>query len=146
MRVVVQRVSRAGVEIESRAVGTIGAGICIFLGIGQGDTKKDVDFLVRKTSRLRIFPDENDRMSKSVIDTGGEVLVVSQFTLYGNCRNGCRPDFTRAASPEEAEPLYEYFLVEMEKALGRKVSSGRFRAMMNVSLINDGPVTLVIES
>ncbi len=146
MRVVVQRVSKAAVEIDSTVVGAIGVGICIFLGIGQDDTKKDVDFLVRKMSRLRIFPDENDRMTKSVIDTGGEVLVVSQFTLYGNCRNGCRPDFTRAAPPEEAKPLYDYFLVEMEKAIGKKVASGRFRAIMDVSLVNDGPVTLVIES
>ena len=146
MKVIVQRVSRASVAIDNREVGSIGPGLCLFLGVGRGDTKKDVDYLVRKTSRLRLFADESGKMTKSVIDTGGAVLVVSQFTLYGSCRNGCRPDFTKAASPQEAEPLYEYFLVEMEKALGTAVASGQFRAMMDVSLINDGPVTLVIES
>jgi len=146
MKVVVQRVSRAHVSIDDIRVGSIGPGLCLFLGIGQGDNEDDVDFLVRKVSRLRIFSDESDKMTKSVMDIDGEVLVVSQFTLYGNCRNGCRPDFTKAAPPSDAEPLYDYFLAEMEHALGKEIASGQFRKMMDVSLVNDGPVTLVIES
>ena len=146
MRVVVQRVEQASVSVDHSVVGSIGKGLCVFLGIGTPDQEKDAAFLAKKVVRLRVFPDANGKMSLSVVDIKGEILVVSQFTLYGSCRNGCRPDFTSAAPPLHAEPLYEFFLKEIEKELGFRPQRGKFREMMNVSLVNDGPVTLWIDS
>jgi len=145
MRVVVQRVSEASVCVDGERVGAIDKGLCVLLGIGPEDTEKEASFLAKKLAKLRVFPDEQGKMSKSVLDEQAGILVVSQFTLYGQCCNGCRPDFTRAAPPKLAEPLYEYFLSELERELGRGVESGRFGQMMQVSLVNDGPVTLIIE-
>ena len=146
MRVIVQRVLEASVTIDHTVVGAIGKGLCIFLGIGLGDLQKDAAFLAKKVVRLRVCPDTADKMSLSVVDAQGEIIVVSQFTLYGSCRNGCRPDFTKAAPPVIAEPLYETFLQEIEKELGKPPKSGKFREKMAVSLVNDGPVTLLIDS
>lgn len=151
MRVVVQRVSQASVSIqpdgqESHIVGQIGKGLCLFVGIGKESTKEHATYLAKKVSSLRIYPNDEGKMFYNVKDCQGEVLVISQFTLYGNCRNGNRPDFTDAAPPEQAEALYSYFVSELEREIGKPVQQGRFREMMQVSLINDGPVTILIES
>jgi D-aminoacyl-tRNA deacylase len=146
MKVVVQRVLRASVTVETIEVGAIGSGLTVFIGITHDDTKNDATFLAKKVARLRVFPDKEGKMSRSVIDIQGEVLVVSQFTLYGSCKKGCRPDFIAAAPPSIAEPLYEYFLSCLEQELGKPTKHGRFREMMHVSLVNDGPVTILIES
>ena len=145
MRAVVQRVSEARVRVDSEVVGEIQAGLLVFLGIGREDTEKDVDFLAGKISNLRIFPDEAQKMNLSLLDSGGAMLVVSQFTLHGDCRKGRRPAFIAAAPPEQAEPLYERFIAHVEK-LGLRVAAGRFGAMMEVELVNDGPVTLLLDS
>lgn len=145
MRAVVQRVSEARVRVDSEAVGEIRAGLLVFLGIGREDTEKDVDFLAGKISNLRIFPDEARKMNLSLLDSGGAMLIVSQFTLHGDCRKGRRPAFIAAAPPEQAEPLYERFIAHVEK-LGLRVAAGRFGAMMEVELVNDGPVTLLLDS
>ena len=146
MRVIVQRVLEASVAVDHSVVGSIGKGLCVFLGIGHGDQEKDASFLAKKVVRLRVFPDSAEKMSLSVADVQGDILVVSQFTLYGDCKNGCRPDFTRAAPPPLAEQLYEVFLKEVEKELGKPPQRGEFRKKMLVSLHNDGPVTLLIDS
>ncbi len=145
MRAVVQRVSKACVRVDSEVVGEIRGGLLVFLGVGREDTEKDVDFLADKTTNLRIFPDEAQKMNLSLLDTGGALLVVSQFTLHGDCRKGRRPAFIAAAPPEQAEPLYERFVVRVEN-LGVRVATGRFGAMMEVELVNDGPVTLLLDS
>ena len=145
MRAVVQRVSEARVRVDSEVVGEIQAGLLVFLGVGQEDTEKDVDFLAEKISNLRIFADEAQKMNLSLLDSGGAMLVVSQFTLHGDCRKGRRPAFIAAAPPEQAEPLYERFIAHVEK-LGLRVAAGRFGAMMEVELVNDGPVTLLLDS
>ena len=145
MRAVVQRVRKAKVEVEGRVVGEIGEGLLAFLGVGEGDTEKDGEYLANKNANLRIFPDEKGHMNLSVVDTGGAVLVVSQFTRWGDCRKGRRPSFAHAARPEKAVALYEAFM-ENVKALGIRVASGRFQEMMDVHLINDGPVTLLLDS
>ncbi|MFO8082784.1 MAG: D-aminoacyl-tRNA deacylase [Desulfobacterales bacterium] len=145
MLAVVQRVTESSVETEGRIVGKIGPGLMVLLGVAKGDTTKDVDFLAEKISNLRIFEDEDRKMNLSLLDTGGEMLVVSQFTLLGNCRKGRRPSFVDAAEPEMANTLYEYFTKQV-KSKGIKVQSGRFGAMMQVYLINDGPVTLIVET
>lgn len=145
MRAVVQRVSEARVRVDSEAVGEIRAGLLVFLGIGREDTEKDVDFLAEKISNLRIFADEAQKMNLSLLDAGGAMLVVSQFTLHGDCRKGRRPAFIAAAPPGQAEPLYERFIAHVEK-LGLRVAAGRFGAMMEVELVNDGPVTLLLDS
>ena len=145
MRAVVQRVSEARVRVDSEVVGEIQAGLLVFLGVGREDTEKDVDFLAGKIAGLRIFPDEAQKMNLSLLDAGGAMLVVSQFTLHGDCRKGRRPAFIAAAPPEQAEPLYERFVAQVEK-LGLRVSAGRFGAMMEVELVNDGPVTLLLDS
>ena len=137
---------KASVEVDQVVVGAIGKGLCVFLGIGHDDQQKDVAFLAKKVVRLRVFSDAAGKMSLSVRDVGGDVIVVSQFTLLGDCTKGCRPDFTQAASPQLAERMYEAFLREVEKELQKPPQSGRFREMMQVSLVNDGPVTLVIDS
>ncbi len=146
MRVVVQRVLDASVTVDHTVVGAIGKGLCVFLGIGLNDKEKDAAFLAKKVVRLRVFPDTAGKMSLSVVDVQGDILVVSQFTLYGSCTNGCRPDFTQAASPQIALPLYEMFLKEIEKELGKVPQKGKFQEMMKVSIVNDGPVTLLINS
>lgn len=145
MRAVVQRVSEARVRVDSEVVGEIRAGLLVFLGVGREDTEKDVDFLADKTTNLRIFPDEAQKMNLSLPDAGGAMLVVSQFTLHGDCRKGRRPAFIDAAPPELAEPLYERFVAQVGKR-GVPVAAGRFGAMMEVELVNDGPVTLLLDS
>jgi D-tyrosyl-tRNA(Tyr) deacylase len=145
MRAVVQRVKWARVEVNGVSVGEIGGGLLVFLGVGERDMEKDSEYLARKVAHLRIFPDENDLMNRSVSETGGAVLVVSQFTLWGDCIKGRRPSFTRAARPERAKELYEHFVGAL-RAEGLSASTGRFQEMMEVHLVNDGPVTLLLDS
>lgn len=145
MRLVVQRVSSAEVKVDGKTTGKIEKGFLVLLGIKTTDTKKEADYLVKKLCGLRVFTDENDKMNLALKDVGGELLIVSQFTLYGDCSGGNRPSFTDAARPEIAEPLYEYFCEEcMKKEIN--VQRGIFGADMKVSLVNDGPVTIIIES
>lgn len=146
MRAVIQRVSHARVEVEGETVGEIGRGLLILLGVAQGDDEAAAQYLARKISGLRIFPNEAGKMDLSLNDIQGEALVVSQFTLYGDCRKGRRPNFTQAAHPDEAKRLYELFCFELGQAGVRRVATGVFGAMMQVSLCNDGPVTLIVES
>lgn len=145
MRAVVQRVKRARVEVNGRITGEIGPGLLIFLGVGEEDTEKDCDYLANKIVHLRIFSDDQGLMNLSLIEIEGAVLVVSQFTLWGDCRKGRRPSFTRAARPEKARELYEYF-IGILRGKGLKVSTGEFQEMMDVHLVNDGPVTLILDS
>lgn len=145
MRVVIQRVKNASVEIDGNVNGKINTGFLVLLGIASTDTKQDVDYLVKKVVNLRVFSDENDKMNLSLKDVNGELLVISQFTLYGNCREGNRPSFIEAANPDVAIPLYEYFVEECRKQIS-VVETGVFGADMKVSLLNDGPVTIIIES
>ncbi|NVM20165.1 MAG: D-tyrosyl-tRNA(Tyr) deacylase [Desulfobacterales bacterium] len=145
MRAVVQRVSSSGVRVGDRTVGQIGPGLLVLLGISGSDKEKDADYLSDKVVHLRVFEDDNGKMNRSLIETGGEIMVVSQFTLLGNCRKGRRPSFVEAAPPERAEKLYEYF-VDQIRSKGVTVATGRFQAKMTVSLVNDGPVTLILES
>lgn len=145
MKVVVQRVKNACVEIDGETVGRIGHGLMLLVGIKRGDTAEDIAYVADKIAGLRIFEDQEGKMNRSVIDEGGEILSVSQFTLYGDTSHGRRPSFIEAARPEVAEPLYEAFNAKL-RSRGIGVSTGRFGAMMAVSLINDGPVTIIIES
>ena len=145
MRVCVQRVSEASVETDGKTVGAIGPGLLVLLGIGQSDTPAEVTQLVDKIINLRVFADDQDKMNRSLLDIQGQMLVISQFTLWGDCRKGRRPSFTSAAPPELAEPLYESF-VERVAGQGIRVATGQFAAQMDVALVNDGPVTLVLES
>jgi len=145
MIAVVQRVSRASVTVEGAVTGEIGTGLLVLLGVREGDADGDADHLARKIGGLRIFRDENDKMNRSCSDAGGAMLVVSQFTLCGDCRKGRRPSFEHAAEPAEATRLYEYFCGRLRQQ-GYRVETGVFGAMMDVELVNDGPVTLVIES
>lgn len=145
MKAVLQRVKQSSVQVDSKVVGKIGVGILVLLGVGKDDTPKDAEFLAQKTAQLRIFEDNEGKMNLSVLDAGGAVLVVSQFTIYGDCRKGRRPSFDGAAEPKKAEELYNYY-VEQLRGLGLKVETGQFKAMMDVALVNDGPVTLIIES
>ncbi|MBT3256441.1 MAG: D-tyrosyl-tRNA(Tyr) deacylase [Deltaproteobacteria bacterium] len=145
MRAVVQRVRESRVEVKNRVVGQIGPGLLILLGVGQDDTLKDCEYLAGKISHLRIFSDEKGFMNLSLLDTKGAALVVSQFTLWGDCRKGRRPSFVKAAPPEPARDLYEHF-VELLKREGLTVATGMFQEMMDVHLINDGPVTLMLDS
>ena len=145
MRAVIQRVSRASVSVDNEVVGRIGKGILVLLGVAQGDDDSSADYLAEKTVGLRIFEDAAGKMNLSVADIGGEVLVVSQFTLYGDVRKGKRPSFDRAARPEDANRLYEHYISRI-RAAGLKCEAGRFQAMMEVELVNDGPVTIVIDS
>ena len=146
MIAVVQRVCKSSVSIDRNVVGSIGQGLMILLGIETEDHEPDADWLVRKLLALRIFDDNNGVMNLSVKDVQGDVLVVSQFTLHGSTKKGNRPSYIRAAKPEKAIPLYQYFLRECEMGLGKKVASGEFGADMQVSLINDGPVTIIMDS
>jgi len=142
---VVQRVTEGDVRIQDEVVGEIGPGLLVLLGVSQTDEEKDADYLAEKIVHLRIFGDHEGKMNRSLVDTGGEMLVVSQFTLLGDCRKGRRPSFVRAAPPDKAEALYEVFM-DRVRAKGVSVASGTFQAMMAVSLVNDGPVTLIVES
>jgi D-tyrosyl-tRNA(Tyr) deacylase len=146
VKAVVQRVSRAEVRTGGAVAGRIGPGVCVLLGVGRGDGQAEVDWLAGKVARLRIFPDEHGRFDRSLLDTGGGVLVVSQFTLYGDPRKGNRPSFTEAAEPAAAEPLYEAFCDALAAAGVASVERGRFGAAMAVELVNDGPVTLLLEA
>lgn len=137
--------SRAEVRVAGKPVGRIGPGLCVFLGIGKDDSEANVDHLAEKIKNLRIFEDENGKMNLSVEEVREEVLVVSQFTLYGDCRKGNRPSFSNAASPDQAEKLYEYF-VRCLRGAGLTVATGQFKARMDVTLINDGPVTFIVEN
>ena len=145
MRAVIQRVSSASVSIDGEVVSRIGAGLVVLAAVGRDDTDADADYVVEKTVHLRIFPDAEGRFDRSVMDTGGSLLVVSQFTLYGDVRRGRRPSFTDAAPPAEAEERFAA-LVERFRATGVPVETGQFQAMMDVSLVNDGPVTLILDS
>ena len=145
MRAVIQRVSRAEVRVAGESVGSIGHGLCVFLGIGKDDSQADVEQLAEKIKKLRILEDENGKMNLSLEDKREELLVVSQFTLYGDCRKGNRPSFSNAAAPDQAEKLYEYF-VERLRDSGLTVATGQFKARMEVTLVNDGPVTFIVEN
>ena len=146
MRIVIQRVRHASVSIEGEVHGSIGQGLLVLVGVENGDTIDDALWLADKTVALRIFNDENGVMNRSVVDAGGDVLVVSQFTLYASTRKGNRPSYVRAAGPEAAVPLYERFVAVTGKLLGRPVQTGVFGADMQVELVNDGPVTIWIDS
>jgi len=146
MRAVIQRVSRASVVVKDTTMGAINAGVLIFLGVGDTDGAEDVEWLVGRIAKLRIFEDETGRMNRSLIDGGGEALVISQFTLFGRLNKGNRPSFNRAALPEQAVPLYEQFVRELSTTLGKEVPTGCFGENMQVEAHNDGPVTLVIDT
>ncbi|WP_422930817.1 D-aminoacyl-tRNA deacylase [Singulisphaera sp. PoT] len=145
MRAVLQRVTRASVDVDGRRVGEIGKGWLVLLGVAKGDVEADAERLAEKVVNLRAFEDDQEKMNLSATDIGGGVLVVSQFTLLGDCRTGRRPSFIEAADPAEAERLYLYF-ADRVRALGLEVATGQFRAMMKVELVNDGPVTLLLDS
>ncbi|HLN20808.1 MAG TPA: D-aminoacyl-tRNA deacylase [Bacteroidales bacterium] len=146
MRAVIQRVREASVTINNKCTSRIGNGLLILLGIETEDNKEDSEWLSGKIVQLRIFDDENNIMNRSVTDTGGDILVVSQFTLHARTKKGNRPSYVRAARPETAIPLYNDFIERTEQLLGRRVKTGEFGAMMQVSLINDGPVTIIIDT
>ena len=145
MRAVVQRVTRASVTIEGEITGEIGNGLVVLLGVARDDTREDADYLAAKIAALRIFDDAEGRMNVSVKEMNGGLLIVSQFTLYGDVRRGLRPSWSDAAAPEVAEPLYDYFVERSRKLLGR-VETGSFRKTMQVKLVNDGPVTILLDS
>ncbi len=145
MRAVVQRVKSATVSVDEGLIACIGKGLVVFLGVGKGDDGGDVEYLVGKIPHLRIFQDEQEKFNLSLMDVGGEILVVSQFTLFGDCRKGRRPSFTEAADPEYARNLYDHFVYKLREK-GLPVKAGRFQVMMMVNLANDGPVTLLLDS
>jgi len=146
MKAVIQRVQKASVTVDHEIVGSIERGMCIFLGVLDTDTEEDAVWLAKKIASLRIFPDVQGKMSQDIFEISGQCLVVSQFTLAASCMSGKRPDFTRAAGKERAKELYEKFLHILEKELGKAPETGRFQAKMQVLLVNDGPVTFIIES
>ena len=145
MRAVVQRVLRASVAVNGLEVGSINQGILVLLGVGHKDVRQDAEYMAEKVVHLRIFADEQGKMNRSLLDVSGGLLAVSQFTLWGDCRKGRRPSFVAAAEPAKAETLYEAF-IDHARSLGVTVASGRFQEMMEVSLVNDGPVTLLLDS
>jgi D-tyrosyl-tRNA(Tyr) deacylase len=145
MRAVVQRVKSSSVIVEGKVVGEIGKGLLVLLGVAKPDTSEDADYLADKIINLRIFEDENSKMNRSLLAAGGQMLVVSQFTLLGDCKKGRRPSFVHAAGQDQAVRLYERF-IDQARQKGVSVKTGRFRSMMDVFLINDGPVTLIVES
>lgn len=145
MRAVVQRVNEASVSIDNEIVSKIGKGLLVFVGVKPDDTKTDRDYIINKVTNLRIFEDENGKMNLSVKDVDGEILIVSQFTLYGDCRKGRRPSFVRAGDPKEAEQVYNDFIEEILKE-PLKIQTGVFQAEMDINLINDGPVTMLLDS
>lgn len=144
MKLVIQRVKNASVKVEEKTVGKIKKGFLVLIGIKAGDTKEQADYLAKKLCNLRIFTDENDKMNLALKDVGGKLLIVSQFTLYGNCNDGNRPSFIEAERPENAIPLYEYFCDKCQER-GIEVQKGVFGAHMEVELLNDGPVTIIME-
>jgi D-tyrosyl-tRNA(Tyr) deacylase len=144
MRAVVQRVIQGSVTVDRQTVGAIGQGLVVLLGVSRGDTEKAADVLAEKITQLRIFEDGDGKMNRSLLDTGGSMLVVSQFTLLGDCRKGRRPSFAQAAPPQQAESLYDHFVRRVAQ-MGIHTATGRFRASMQVALTNDGPVTLILE-
>lgn len=146
MRAVIQRVSEASVSVGGREISATGAGLLVLLGVEELDEMEDISWLCGKISRMRIFPDEEGKMNRSVVDVGGGIIVVSQFTLHASTKKGNRPSFLRAAAPAISEPLYEAFCATLEAELGKPVGRGIFGADMKVSLVNDGPVTIVIDS
>ena len=146
MRVLLQRVKEASVKVEDKLISKIGAGFLILLGIETEDTLDDISWLTGKIARLRVFSDSNDAMNLSITDTHGDCIVVSQFTLHASTKKGNRPSFIKAARPEIAIPLYEAFVLQLEKEIAVKIHTGEFGAMMDVALINDGPVTIIIDS
>ena len=146
MKAVVQRVSRASVRIDGQTVGEIGRGLLVLLGVGQDDAAADTEWMIKKLLALRIFPDDAKNMNRSVTDIGGGILVVSQFTLYGDAGKGTRPSFSEAMPPGEAERFYNDFMAKLRTATTLKVAEGKFAAMMDVELVNDGPVTIVLDS
>src|SRR6266702_2160889 len=145
MRAVVQRVTRASVTVDGEIVGEIGNGLVVLLGIARDDAEKDAEYLVEKIAALRIFDDESGRMNRSVTEVHGGLLIISQFTLYGDVRRGLRPSWIDAAPPEIAEPLYDFFVRQARSAI-KEVATGRFQAVMQVELVNDGPVTILLDS
>ena len=145
MRAVIQLVREASVTVDGEIIGSIGKGLLILLGVHQEDSEQDVAFLAEKSVNLRIFADDNNKMNRSVLDIGGEILVVSQFTLLGDCRKGRRPSYSSAAPPDKADRLYRLFVDEIRR-LGVPAATGKFQAMMEVRLLNDGPVTLLLDS
>ena len=145
VKAVVQRVSSAEVNVDGHTVGRIGEGVMVLIGVARGDTERDADYLSDKIVNLRIFEDPDGKMNLSLLDIEGEMLVVSQFTLLADCRKGRRPSLAGAAGPEEADELYEYFVQKTQRSI-KKVAAGRFRTMMKVSLVNNGPVTMILES
>jgi D-aminoacyl-tRNA deacylase len=146
MRVVIQKVSEAKVTVEGKEISSVGKGLLVFLGIEDADTEEDIDWLTKKIVQLRIFNDESGVMNRSVQEAGGDIIVVSQFTLHASTKKGNRPSYIRASKPDFAVPMYEKFIARTEEVLGKKVGTGIFGAMMNVSLVNDGPVTIIIDS
>ena len=146
MRAVIQRVSEASVTIEGKVKSKIGQGLLVLLGIEDADTREDIEWLAGKISRLRIFDDENGVMNRSVTDIDGDMMVVSQFTLHASTKKGNRPSYLKAAKPEVAIPLYEQFIKATEMLIGKKAGTGEFGAMMQVALVNDGPVTIIIDT
>ncbi|MCE4564050.1 MULTISPECIES: D-aminoacyl-tRNA deacylase [unclassified Maribellus] len=146
MRVVIQKVKEASVTVEGEKISAIETGLLVLVGIESEDTEEDISYLVKKIAQLRVFDDENGVMNLSVQDVGGDVIVVSQFTLQASTKKGNRPSYIRAARPEFSIPMYEKFVASMEEALGKKVGTGKFGAMMEVALVNDGPVTIIIDS
>ena len=145
MRAVVQRATSASVAVDNETVSSIETGLLVLLGVGEDDTPQDIDYLARKVAGLRVFPDEAGNMNRSLLDAGGQALVISQFTLYGDVRRGMRPSFTKAMLPEQAERLYEQFVVALQ-GQGVPCQRGVFGAMMDVSLVNSGPVTILLDS
>ncbi|WP_060872579.1 D-aminoacyl-tRNA deacylase [Myroides odoratus] len=146
MRIVIQRVTEASVTVEGTIIGSIGTGLLVLVGIEEVDTKQDIEWLSGKLVNLRIFEDEQGVMNKSVLDVGGEVLIVSQFTLHASTKKGNRPSYIKAAKPDFAIPMYEDFVAQVSRDLNKKVQTGRFGADMKVALLNDGPVTICIDS
>jgi len=144
MKLVVQRVSKASVKVDNKVVGKIDKGYMVLVGIKQGDTEKEADYLAKKLLNLRIFEDENEKMNLSIKDVGGKLLLISQFTLYGDCTGGNRPSFIMAEKPDKANELYEYFCNKCSEQI--HVETGKFQTHMDVSLVNDGPVTIILES
>lgn len=145
MRAVVQKISRSQVTVDGELTGKTGPGLLVLLGVTHDDTEKDAEYMADKLVNLRIFEDENEKLNLSLIDVGGEMMAVSQFTLYGDCRKGRRPGFTEAARPEPADKLYQYF-VQKVRDMGINVETGRFQTHMMVELVNDGPVTILVDS
>ena len=146
MIVVIQRVSESTVRIDGKVKGEIGEGLMVLLGIEDADTQEDIDWLSKKLVNLRVFPDENGVMNKSILEAGGNILLISQFTLHASTKKGNRPSYIKAAKPDFAIPMYEKFILATEKELGKSIQTGEFGADMKVALVNDGPVTIIIDS